>query len=935
MSEENNDAMNGTYSIPNFSIALASTTILSDTINNASPPTPEGSPRENFSASMNMSTIRSLDKLFSQNESTAHNVRVCLRVRPLLPREIAKDTEEGITTPTPCIVANNHAVTILDPKTFLPKEAFEFDEVFWGVPPAQIAIECPAPVVGQEEVYQSVGVPAVQAAMRGLNACLFAYGQTGSGKTHTMLGSPQDPGIAPRLVRYLFQEMKNQSEVTDPTLRMESTVELSFLEIYNEKVKDLLNIAHQHGGASSPRVPMTKTSPRDPKKGGGGGGGSSNTVTEYKECRVRYHPDMGTFVEGLTRQQIDTAEGCLEFIENGMQYRAVAATNMNDHSSRSHAIFQLCIRSKNVLAGTQRISILNIVDLAGSERIKMSGASGTVLTEAKNINLSLTTLRRVIDVLIHNASCPKTKQRKQVPPYRESVLTWVLSDTLGGNSMTTMLAAVSPHASNFEDTLSTLRYALKAKSIVCSVRVNETKSAAVAEALKQELEKLRQQFEDTKSTMSQEVSEQMQVELQQRETELERKNQELDTLKEMQTKLQDVLKESEEKLKAAESEREKVTQEAQIIVEELKEKSAAAEEKTKELGGQLEQVQTEYKEVMRRRISLHHKNTALSVVQKQLETEIKEERTRNVAFKLYWMFTHKKSREAYEKLAKKLKAVEQKLESVEITLKDCTEAHEATTKKKEQKIVEQETTILDLQAAVDTLTELLQKSQQDHSEVHAKYRQLLKDKSQEKEIFDRELRLSQLRCNELEVRLLEYENGAKLSQEHLERKQSDVLHYSSTLEEVREDNKRLQKEKEDLLEERSKLMEDLDASRKETCAALEDASLKAVQLSELQVRGTTLEVELSSLKRSHEDLKSFVTKKAFPTFHRASSPNNSARTGGGGNLYTNRSRSHRSPSNEQPPGGDPNHDPDVDQQMLLMSIGGSTVEQLGGGGTHK
>ena len=187
-------------------------------------------------------TIRSLDKQFSgENDATNHNVRVALRIRPFLPREIAKDVEEGLERGTSVLHVTHKTVTVLDPANkFQPKDAFEFDEVFWGVPAEQNSYECDVPITDQGDVYNVVGAPAVTSALRGYNACLFAYGQTGSGKTHTMLGTPQDPGIAPRLVRSLFAELLVESQNSDPTLRMESTVELSFLEIYNEKVKDLL-----------------------------------------------------------------------------------------------------------------------------------------------------------------------------------------------------------------------------------------------------------------------------------------------------------------------------------------------------------------------------------------------------------------------------------------------------------------------------------------------------------------------------------------------------------------------------------------------------------------------------------------------------------------------------------------------------------------------
>lgn len=187
------------------------------------------------------------------------------------------------------------------------------------------------------------------------------------------------------------------------------------------------------------------------------------------------------------RKEVEDAETAKRLIEKGTNERAMAETKMNAHSSRSHAIFQICITQKDPLRGTQKTSFINLVDLAGSEKISMSGVTGQALKEALNINKSLSTLRRVFDVLIENS-----QQKKQmVPPFRDSILTHVLTDSLGGNSKTQMIAAVSPHEVNLEDSLHTLRYANQAKAIVCEAKVNEEKSAEMVEAMKDEIEKLR------------------------------------------------------------------------------------------------------------------------------------------------------------------------------------------------------------------------------------------------------------------------------------------------------------------------------------------------------------------------------------------------------------------------------------------------------------
>jgi hypothetical protein len=355
-------------------------------------------------------------------------------------------------------------VTVLDPgNNFAAKEAFAFDEVFWSVPAEQFADVDPGLAFAtQADVYESVGIPAVDAVLSGRNSCVFAYGQTGSGKTHTMMGYPGDPGLIPRIVDRLF------SLVAECPPHLEHQVTASFLEIYNEKVRDLLDAA-----------------------------ALKQTAKEGNFCdrKVRYSPETGAYVEGLRRTEITSAAECDGVIVAGTTYRTTAATKMNDTSSRSHAILQLVVRKTDKHSGLRRTATLNLVDLAGSERVRMSGVAGTALKEATNINKSLTTLRRVIDTLLENANKPRGA-RPSVVPYRESMLTWVLSDSLGGNCQTVMLGMMSPHARNMEDTVNTLRYCLRAKAITCHVRVNEEKCKVVVGALKQEMEAMRKQQED-------------------------------------------------------------------------------------------------------------------------------------------------------------------------------------------------------------------------------------------------------------------------------------------------------------------------------------------------------------------------------------------------------------------------------------------------------
>ena len=388
------------------------------------------------------------------------NVKVMVRVRLFNSREIDISAKEKELIRS-CVKMRDKTCVIVehttDDKGFpieRERDAFDFDECFWSLPAEQQGSAMP--FATQQYVYERSGLLAMQAAFQGFNVCIFAYGQTGSGKTYSMLGTENDPGISPRLVDDLFAQLHSNPMV-------KSSVECMFYEIYNEKCRDLFN--------------------------------KKSKVGEYDAPKIRQHPTRGVFVEGLIRKEVATADVTKRLIEKGTKERAMAETKMNAHSSRSHAIFQIQLIQNDAMKGTQKVSTINLVDLAGSEKIKLSGAAGDVLTEAKNINQSLSTLRKVIDVLIENSTIKQKKNRK-IPPFRESVLTWVLSDSLGGNSKTMMISTISPHECNIEDTLGTLRYALRAKSIVCNARVNEEKSAAMLDSMRDEILALQQKLRD-------------------------------------------------------------------------------------------------------------------------------------------------------------------------------------------------------------------------------------------------------------------------------------------------------------------------------------------------------------------------------------------------------------------------------------------------------
>ncbi|XP_015777124.1 PREDICTED: kinesin-like protein KIF13A [Acropora digitifera] len=275
----------------------------------------------------------------------------------------------------------------------------------------------------------------------------------GSGKTFTMMGSHDQNGLIPRLCGELFDRI-SQNEDENITYK----VEVSYIEIYNEKVRDLLCPRGNHA-----------------------------------MLRVREHKILGPYVEGLTKLVVSSFKDIETLMIEGNKSRTVAATNMNTESSRSHAVFNIVLTRSEYDHQTEsigeKVSKLSLVDLAGSERASKSGAEGERLKEGSNINRSLVTLGQVISSLA-DQSGGKSRKALHVP-YRDSVLTWLLKDNLGGNSKTVMVATVSPAADNYEETLSTLRYADRAKRIVNHAVVNEDPNAKIIRELREEVDRLK------------------------------------------------------------------------------------------------------------------------------------------------------------------------------------------------------------------------------------------------------------------------------------------------------------------------------------------------------------------------------------------------------------------------------------------------------------
>ncbi|XP_073143760.1 kinesin-like protein KIN-12E [Henckelia pumila] len=371
-----------------------------------------------------------------------HSVQVIIRTRPLSGTEIS-------------IQGNNKCVKQESSQTIMwtghPETRFTFDYV---------ADEN----VSQEALFKVAGVPMVENCMEGYNSCMFAYGQTGSGKTHTMLGDIEggtrrhsiNCGMIPRIFEYLFSRIQKDKD-TRREEKLKFTCKCSFLEIYNEQIIDLLDPASVN-------------------------------------LQIREDTKKGVYVDNLTEVEVTSAREVIQQLIQGAANRKVAATNMNIASSRSHSVFTCITESKWESQGVthHRFARLNLVDLAGSERQKSSGAEGERLKEANNINKSLSTLGLVIMNLVSISNGKSVHV-----PYRDSKLTFLLQDSLGGNAKTIIIANITPSISCSLETLSTLKFAQRAKFIKNHAIVNEDASGDVLalrlenQNLKKEVSRLR------------------------------------------------------------------------------------------------------------------------------------------------------------------------------------------------------------------------------------------------------------------------------------------------------------------------------------------------------------------------------------------------------------------------------------------------------------
>ncbi|KAM0507015.1 hypothetical protein ACHAP8_000640 [Fusarium lateritium] len=369
------------------------------------------------------------------------NVKVVVRVRAFLKRELERQAKcliemDPITQLTTLSSPDEPDAEAAKLKTrkVIEEKKFTFDNSFWSHDTDD------EHYATQEDVYNSLGEDFLDHNFEGYHTCIFAYGQTGSGKSYTMMGTPDQPGLIPRTCEDLFERI---DAAHSENSNVAYNVRVSYFEVYNEHVRDLL-------------VPPQTT----------------HKAPNY--LKIRESPTEGPYVKDLTEVPVRNINEILRYMKLGDTSRTVASTKMNDTSSRSHAVFTIMLKQihhdMETDETTERSSRIRLVDLAGSERAKATEATGARLREGSNINKSLTTLGRVIAALADPKSS-RAGKRRDVVPYRDSILTWLLKDSLGGNSKTAMIACIAP--SDYDETLSTLRYADQAKRIRTRAVVNQ------------------------------------------------------------------------------------------------------------------------------------------------------------------------------------------------------------------------------------------------------------------------------------------------------------------------------------------------------------------------------------------------------------------------------------------------------------------------------
>ncbi|KAL4508835.1 hypothetical protein ABPG73_006221 [Tetrahymena malaccensis] len=536
-------------------------------------------------------------------------VKVMVRVRPMNDKERQNNSKECVEVDTKL-----NQIVLRKPNEAGSEKVFSYDAVFYQK-------------VQQQFVYEASAFPLVESVFEGYNGTIFAYGQTGCGKTHTMMGDPrqeEEKGIIPRTFSHIIN-------LIETTSSKEFLVRVSFLEIYNEEIHDLLS--------------------KDPKA----------------KFELKQSPEKGVFVKDLNQIVVKSVKEMENLMYKGNENRSVGATAMNKDSSRSHSIFTIYIETSEIdSAGNQhfRAGKLNLVDLAGSERQSKTQATGDRLKEANKINLSLSALGNVISALVDG----KTHHI----PYRDSKLTRLLEDSLGGNTKTIMIAAISPADYSYDETLGTLRYASRAKNIKNQPKVNEDPKDALLKEYAEEINRLRRMLENqgpsggvanqsqspTKMVKGIEISESQVIRNKQQFDELKKLQEQQEEMNQQKQKMMNEMQQKEEKL-----------QEEKRLVQEMAEKLKELEQ-NKMQGGNVQE--TQQSEAQKKYQELRKKLKK----QNKLKEQLLEEKRKNEENLLQQENEFKSLQEEVSQLRENNKILRKKLKQALEEVKDLQNEHE-------------------------------------------------------------------------------------------------------------------------------------------------------------------------------------------------------------------------------------------------------------------
>uniref|UniRef100_A0AC34FGW0 Kinesin motor domain-containing protein n=1 Tax=Panagrolaimus sp. ES5 TaxID=591445 RepID=A0AC34FGW0_9BILA len=565
--------------------------------------------------------------------STASNggseaVKVIVRCRPLSEQETQNGHEKIVSMDT-----TRGVIEVKNPKdSSCPPKSFTFDAIY-------------DENSKQIDLYYESFRELVESVLTGFNGTIFAYGQTGTGKTFTMEGIRDDQdlrGVIPNAIDHIFRHISQSTN-------QQYLVRASYLEIYQEEIRDLLS-----------------------KNG--------NNKMELKE-----KPDVGVYVKDLTSFVTKSVEEILQVMQLGNSHRSTGKTNMNEHSSRSHAIFMITIEcSQPDVTGKDHIRVgrLNLVDLAGSERQSKTGAQGERFKEATKINLSLSALGNVISALVDGKSSHI--------PYRDSKLTRLLQDSLGGNSKTVMVANIGPASYNFEETLSTLRYANRAKNIKNKPRINEDPKDALLRQFQDEIAKLKLMLDERSSSANRKRRKQNGI----NENEHIEGNEEMDAeefLREQQRKLDEERLALQQNAGMREEEKQKLLgslEERQQQLRHERDAQAKVAEKIKSMQSKLlsgsrnllDQTKEQQKLLQARMIELAEQKRKEREILQQLEAQ--EDNTAEIHQ------TFASLQQEVEVKTKKLQKLFSKLQQIRLDIQDNAEAYSKERQQLEQSIGE-------------------------------------------------------------------------------------------------------------------------------------------------------------------------------------------------------------------------------------------------------